>query len=487
MRQPRFCLCILCAVLASIAAALILLGSPATARAQNKPVSFIEDVAPVLKENCFACHDAKKRSGKYDMTTFETLLAGGASAEAIVPGKPDESELYYLISAEDEERRMPPKGKGDPLPKEKVELIKRWIEQGAKPDAGIDPKGDLVAALRARWKPPAPPDSYRFPTIVNALAFTPDGERLVAGGHHELTVWDLATGKLRKRVHTRSERAYAMAFLPDGKLAVAGGRPGQEGDVRVYDLGAPGKEENEVTVLDGVGDPKVLVKQLAQADDSVLCLALSKDGKKLAAGGCDRVVRVWDVSGGAAAAKLKGEIENHADWVLGVAFSDDGKLLFTAGRDKTAKVWDLAAKESVLTFPGHQEPVFDVAVKADGKVGYSVGADKQLRFWNASGDGKQVRNVGGHGGEIYKLLRHPKEKLLITCSADKTVRVWNEDNGRAVRTLSGLNDYVYALAVSPDGTRVAAGAYDGEVKVWALSDGKLVKEFNASPGYVARK
>ena len=66
---------------------------------------------------------------------------------------------------------------------------------------------------------------------ITALAFTPDNQKLVVGGHHELTVWDVADGKLEKRIHTRAERAMAMVFLPDGKLAVAGGRPGQEGDV----------------------------------------------------------------------------------------------------------------------------------------------------------------------------------------------------------------------------------------------------------------
>jgi WD40 repeat protein len=159
----------------------------------------------------------------------------------------------------------------------------------------------------------------------------------------------------------------------------------------------------------------------------------------------------------------------------------------TSSRDKTAKVWDLAAKESLLTFPDHQNYVYAVAVKADGKVGYSVGADAQLRAWNAVGEGKQIRNTGGHGGEVYRIVAHPKQPLLLTCAADKTVRVWNADSGAAVKTLSGLTDYVYALAVSPDGELVAAGGYEGEVKVWKLADGAMVKSFNASPGYVAPK
>ncbi|MFL5343007.1 MAG: c-type cytochrome domain-containing protein [Gemmataceae bacterium] len=479
------CFCILCAIVAGAVAALMLL-FPADARAQSKPVSFISDVAPILKENCFACHDAKKRSGKLDMTSFEKFLAGGASDSPVAAGKPEDSYLLELVAARGQ-KRMPPEGKGQPLSKQQVGVIERWVKEGAKLDGGMDPKSDLVRELRLRWKPPAPPASYPFPTIVNAVTFTPDNKQIVAGGHHELTVWNIADGKLVKRVFTRAERAYGLVFLPGGQLVVAGGRPGEEGDVRVYDLNGPGKTANGITVLNGVDDPKVMLKQLLDADDSVLALALSPDGKRLAAGGCDRVVRVWDVGSGYAAAKLEQSIENHADWVLGLALAADGKHLFTASRDKTAKVWDLAAKESVLTFPDHQAPVYGVAVKADGKTGFSVGEDKQLRAWNATGEGKQVRATGGHSDAVLKLVAHPTQPLLLTASADKTVQVWNADTGKSVRTLSGLSDHVFALAVSPDGTLVAAGSYAGEVEVWKLADGAVVKAFNASPGFVAKK
>ena len=86
-------------------------------------------------------------------------------------------------------------------------------------------------------------------------------------------------GKLEKRIYTRAERAKAMVFLPDGKLAVAGSRPGQEGDVRIYDIngGAP-RVENGVAILDGVNDKGVMIAQLLDSDDEVLCLAASADG-----------------------------------------------------------------------------------------------------------------------------------------------------------------------------------------------------------------
>ena len=95
MRPYR--LCILCPVIAAVLAALAILLNPPVAQAQGN-VSFMKDVAPILKENCFACHDAKKRKGKLDMTTFERLMKGGDRGEAVVAGKPEESFLWTLTS-----------------------------------------------------------------------------------------------------------------------------------------------------------------------------------------------------------------------------------------------------------------------------------------------------------------------------------------------------------------------------------------------------
>lgn len=494
MLRDRFCFCVFCSLIGLILAWLVLVHSPPAALAQAKgPVSFINDVAPILKENCFACHDAKKRKGKFEITSYANFRKGGSKEDPVAPGKSAGSLLIQLLN-EKGPGRMPPKEAGDPLPKDKIDLIARWIDEGAKLDAGLDAKADLMRELRVRWKPPQPPTAYNRPANINSLIFTPDSKKLVVGGYHELTVWDFAAGKLLQRIFTRSERAYDMAFLPDGKLVVAGGRPGQEGNVRVYNITPMNpKLVDGVAILDGVNDRAVFVAELVDTDDSIYCVDISPDGKKLASGGCDRLVRVFDISAGIDKAKIEHSIENHADWVFGVAFTPDGKQLVTGSRDKTAKVWDLANKESVLTFPDHQSPVYDVSITKDGLTGISIGDDRNIRYFHATDKakqvGKQARISGGHGRGVLKLAYRddPKNPLLATASGDNTVRLWNPNSGAALKTLTGSTDWVYSVAISPDGNLVAGGTYNGEVRVWNVNDGKLLKEFNASPGYVAPK
>jgi hypothetical protein len=464
---------------------LCALSTVSTVRAQTKsakPVSFINDIAPLFKENCLGCHDGKKRKGKLDMSSFASFRKGGIHEDPVMPGQADESYLIGVLTATDKSR-MPPKEAGDPLPADKIALVERWINEGAKLDAGITPTADLLRELRTRWQPPVPAEHYPYPANITALCFTPDGKRIVTGGQHELDFWDAATGKLTGRLRTRSERTYALLFLKDGTLAAAGGRPGQEGDVCIYDVaGLLGPQAGKVPMLDGVNDRAIRKFKLLDADDVVLCLALSPDGKQLAAGSsADRTVNVWDLGKLAQSTKPTQVVENHADWVFGVAFLPDGKHLLTSSRDKTAKVWDLSAKESVSTFPEHQNTVYSVVSKADGKLVLSVGEDNQIRFWNPTGDGKQVRAAGGHTQRIHKVVMHPSKPLFATGSADRTVRIWNADDGKLVNTLSGHTDWVFALAFSPDGQRLASGAYNGEVKIWDTATGKLILSFNATP------
>src|SRR5438477_12467079 len=117
MPHSRFCICILCAVLTAALAALALVGGVPSAAAADAPVSFINDVAPILKENCYACHDAKKHSGKLEMTSYAKLRQGGANDDPITPGKPDDSLLVQLPTT-DGSKRMPPPPKDKVSPKD---------------------------------------------------------------------------------------------------------------------------------------------------------------------------------------------------------------------------------------------------------------------------------------------------------------------------------------------------------------------------------
>ena len=103
--------------------------------ATETPVRFNRDVRPILSQNCFACHgfDAKTRAAELRLDIAENAYGKGESGKiAIVPGKVDESEVWRRINLTDPDDIMPPPKHHAPLTSEQREVIRRWIEQGAK-------------------------------------------------------------------------------------------------------------------------------------------------------------------------------------------------------------------------------------------------------------------------------------------------------------------------------------------------------------------
>jgi hypothetical protein len=97
---------------------------------EMKPVEYDRDIRPILSENCFFCHgaDANKRKGKLRLDELESAVA----KKAIVPGKPEESEMIKRIFSSDPDEKMPPADSNRHLKEEQRELLRQWISEGAK-------------------------------------------------------------------------------------------------------------------------------------------------------------------------------------------------------------------------------------------------------------------------------------------------------------------------------------------------------------------
>jgi hypothetical protein len=97
-------------------------------------VEFNRDVRPILSNNCFVCHgpDKNLRKGKLRLDQEADVFADRGGYKVFVPGKPEQSEAYRRITSKDAREHMPPPKHGKQLTAREVDLLKRWIEQGAK-------------------------------------------------------------------------------------------------------------------------------------------------------------------------------------------------------------------------------------------------------------------------------------------------------------------------------------------------------------------
>ena len=93
-------------------------------------VDFVRDVQPIFEQRCYRCHDGRKRKGGLRLDRKKYFDEGGDGGPAVVAGKPMASKLFQMINLPvDHEDYMP--AKGDPIPQGEVDVIGRWIEQGA--------------------------------------------------------------------------------------------------------------------------------------------------------------------------------------------------------------------------------------------------------------------------------------------------------------------------------------------------------------------
>src|SRR5262245_56386512 len=113
---------------------LFSLAGVAPAQQAGKAVEFNRDIRPILSNNCFVCHGPDNNLRKADLRfdLEKGLYEDRDGYRIIVPGKPDDSELFRRITTDEKSRHMPPAKSKKELTKEQIELIRVWLEQGGK-------------------------------------------------------------------------------------------------------------------------------------------------------------------------------------------------------------------------------------------------------------------------------------------------------------------------------------------------------------------
>ena len=214
------------------------------------------------------------------------------------------------------------------------------------------------------------------------------------------------------------------------------------------------------------------------ADGYIRDLAFSPDGRTLAAAGYQRTFLI-DVANGKLLRTLKGQ----RGQVTGVAYSPDGRLLATSSDDETVHLWNTSDGQGVRVLEGHSYPVQDVVFSPDGRRIVSAAGDEtratkpgEVITWDTA-SGKQLTVLSDHKKAATSAAFSPDGKLMVTTSVDETVNVYSSGKDAPLGFFGGHGRPTTSALFSPDGRFVVTGSGGrakgkNEIKLWTPREGE---------------
>ena len=499
-------------------------GLPVAELKRDTPVNFATEVYPFLKANCLACHNQSKPKADLILESPQDMIKGGESGPAIVPGKGADSFLF-TTAAHLEEPTMPPannKSKAENLSPEQLALLKLWIDQGAK--------GDAVST--------AAPESWTLltgPQPIYAAAISNDGRFAAAGRGQQVHLYDLKLGKLAATLRdpgatipvTHEDIVQAVAFSPDGEtLATAGYRVVKvfqrnpaaaakavalAGDPAGMAVSADGKR-TAIGAADGTiflvnnDQPEAAPVTVKDHTGAVTALAFSADGAALYSAAADKTVRSRPVADPAKATSLAIGAP-----VSSIALINGGQHLLLACADQTIRLC-AADLKSDLAFtppptpapapapaPAEQKPNPTPAPMPEAKPAAPVPAAPAPKPAVATAPStpvtKKVLDFKPHAQPLIAVASIKADGTEFAAAyGDGTVILFKidpakpGDNPTELRRLahgSALTHLAVSLN-SPDGVRLATAGATGPVHLWNPADGKKITEFKGNPTLAPR-
>jgi WD40 repeat protein len=220
------------------------------------------------------------------------------------------------------------------------------------------------------------------------------------------------------------------------------------------------------------GDKAPLPIQFDSPDSEIIIMCLFDNGSKLASGGYDEKVYLWDLSN----RKVTKSI--NAKWsVRTLAVSPNNEILAIGTSFYDIFLYDLQKGKWMDSLSGHGMPISSLVFSNDGRTLFSCSRDMTIRVWDVA-KRKEIKTLEGHKDAVYGLALSPDGKKLVSASHDRSLILWDLNTLKSAAVLEGHKGVVLSATFSPDGKQIISGGFDKKLIVWDVETKKPVLSYD---------
>ncbi|KAL9106440.1 MAG: hypothetical protein Q9227_008528 [Pyrenula ochraceoflavens] len=304
---------------------------------------------------------------------------------------------------------------------------------------------------------------------IRCLTLSSDDRMLASASQGALRIWNVRTKSCIRTLDCGY--ALCVAFLPGDKIVVVGTK---EGTLEIFDIAS-----------------SILLDTLSAHERDIWSLQVHPDGKSLITGSADKTAKFWEFK--VVQEEILGTTRKSSkltlthtrtlrvsDDILSVRYSPDSRLLAVSTLDNTVKVFFADTLKLYLTLYGHKLPVLDMDISYDNKLIVTCSADKNVRVWGLD-FGDCHKAFFAHQDSIMSVAFIPNNTEdnghhFFSVSKDQVIKYFDGDKFEQIQKLNGHHGEIWALAVAHSGDFIISASHDKSMRVWSQTDEQIFLE-----------